>query len=300
MELQDQLEELRAQGLGVAAISYDSEAALADFSQRRGITFPLLSDDDSKVITDFGILNTVAYEGLGPNGDDPEVLADVFKYVSAGYGGGRSGGAGTLFLGTPYPGTFMLDRNGRVMSRFFEEFYRERNTTANVMLKLGAGLSPIEAIEGSTAHLKFTAYPSNPYVNPGSRFSVVVEIEPNPDIHVYAPGAETMGYRVVSLNFRPVPHIRFEPMEFPESEIYYFEPLDERVPAYQGPFTLLQEVLVSGLPGVEQDLVQLDALTLSGTFDYQACNDELCFEPVSVPLSFTLDVDQLDRQRANQ
>ena len=57
---------------------------------------------------------------------------------------------------------------------------------------------------------------------------------------------------------------------------------------------------MSGLPGVEQDLAQLDALTLSGTFDYQACDDELCFEPVSVPLSFTLDLDQLDRQRADR
>ena len=223
----------------------------------------------------------------------------MFKYVRAGRGEGV-GGASQTFLGTPYPGTFMLDRNGRVTSRFFEEFYRERNTTANVMLKLGTGLSPIEAIEGSTAHLKLYAYPSNPNILVGSRFSIAVEIEPNPDIHVYAPGAETMGYRVVSLNFRPVPHIRFEPMEFPESEIYYFEPLDERVPVYQSPFTLLQEVLVSGLPGVAQDLAQLDALTLSGTFDYQACNDELCFEPVSVPLSFTLDVDQLDRQGANR
>ena len=299
MELQDQLEELRSRGLGVAAISYDSEEVLADFSQRRGITFPLLADEGSKVITDFGILNTVAYEGLGPNGDDPEVLADVFKYVAAGFGG-RGGGAGTVFLGTPYPGTFMLDRNGRVTSRFFEEFYRERNTTANVMLKLGAGLSPIEAIEGSTAHLRLYAYPSNPNISVGTRFSIAVEIEPNPDIHVYAPGAETMGYRVVSLNFRPAPHIRFEPMEFPESEIYYFEPLDERVPVYQSPFTLLQEVLVSGLPGVEQALAQLDALTLTGTFDYQACDDELCFEPVSVPLSFTLDVDPTDRQRADR
>ena len=66
MELQGRLEELRDQGLGVVAISYDSEEVLADFSQRRGITFPLLSDDDSKVITDFGILNTVAYEMQGP------------------------------------------------------------------------------------------------------------------------------------------------------------------------------------------------------------------------------------------
>ena len=208
MELQGRVGELRVQGLGVVAISYDSEEVPADFSQRRGITFPLLSDDDSKVITEFGILNTVAYEAQGPNGDDPEVVADVAKYVSI-------FGASPMIAGTPFPGTFMLDRNGRVTSRFFEEFYRERNTTANVMLKLGAGLSPIEAIRGSTAHLKLTAYPSNPNITVGTRFSIAVEIEPNPDIHVYAPGAETMGYRVVSLNFAPVPHIRFEPMGVP-------------------------------------------------------------------------------------
>jgi hypothetical protein len=291
VELQDRLEELREQGIGVAAISYDSEEVLANFSRRRGITFPLLSDDDSKVITEFGILNTVAYEALGPNGDDPEVVADVAKYVS-------EFGASPMLAGTPHPGTFMLDRRGRVTSRFFEEFYRERNTTANVMLKLGAGLSPIAAIEGETAHLKLTAYPSNPSITVGTRFSIVVEIKPNPNIHVYAPGAEELGYRVISLSLAPTPHVRFEPMEFPESEIYYFEPLDERAPVYQRPFTLLQEAVVSGAPGVEEALEQLDALTLSGTLDYQACNDRICFEPVSVPLSFTLDLDLLDRQRS--
>ena len=293
MELQSRLEELRAQGLGVVAISYDSEEVLADFSQRRGITFPLLSDDDSSVITAFGILNTVAAEGVGPNRDDPDVVADVAKYVSL-------FGANPMIVGTPHPGTFMLDATGRVTSRFFEEFYRERNTTANVMLKLGAGLSPIAAIEGTTAHLTLTAYPSDPRVTVGTRFSIAVEIVPNPDIHVYAPGAEQMGYRVIGLTMAPVPHVRFEPVEFPASEIYHFEPLDERVPVYQQPFMLLQEVVVSGAAEVEEALAGLDALTLTGTLDYQACNDELCFDPVSVPLSFTLDLDALDRQRANR
>ena len=293
MELQSRLEELRAQGLGVVAISYDSEEVLADFSQRRGITFPLLSDDDSSVITAFGILNTVAAEGVGPNRDDPDVVADVAKYVSL-------FGANPMIVGTPYPGTFMLDATGRVTSRFFEEFYRERNTTANVMLKLGAGLSPIAAIEGTTAHLTLTAYPSDPSVTVGTRFSIAVEIVPNPDIHVYAPGAEQMGYRVIGLTMAPVPHVRFEPVEFPASELYHFEPLDERVRVYQQPFMLLQEVVVSGAAEVEEALAGLDALTLTGTLDYQACNDELCFDPVSVPLSFTLDLDVLDRQRANR
>lgn len=75
--------------------------------------------------------------------------------------------------------------------------------------------------------------------------------------------------------------MRFEPVEFPASGIYYFEPLDERVPVYQSPFTLLQEAVVSGTEEAEAALAQLDALTLSGTFDYQACNDQICFEPVS-------------------
>ncbi len=293
MELQDRLQQLSDQGIGVAAISYDSEEILADFSQRRGITFPLLSDDGSEVITEFGILNTVAYEATGPNRNDPDVIADVAKYVSV-------FGASPMIAGTPYPGTFMVDRNGRVTSRFFEEFYRERNTTANVMLKVGAGLSPIKAIRGETAHLKLTAYPSNPAITVGTRFSIAVEIEPNPNIHVYAPGAEEMGYRVISFNIEPTPHVRFEPVKFPESEIYYFEPLDERVPTYQRPFTLLLEAIVSSDEEAEEALAQLDALTLSGTLDYQACDDKICFEPVSLPLSFTLDLDLLDTTPANR
>lgn len=44
MELQGRLAEIRKAGMGLAAISYDRVAVLADFSARRGITFPLLSD----------------------------------------------------------------------------------------------------------------------------------------------------------------------------------------------------------------------------------------------------------------
>ena len=209
-------------------------------------------------------------------------------------------GAGSNIVGTPYPGTFMLDGEGRVTARFFEEFYRERNTTANVMLRLGEGLSPIEAIEGETAHLKFTAYASDPAITVGTRFSVAVEIAPNPGMHLYAPGADELGYRVLGLTLSPLPHTRFEPVAYPASEIYHFEPLDERVPVYQAPFTLLQEAVVSGEPGVEDALAEIDAVTLSGTLDYQACDDRLCYDPVSVPLSFTFEVDLLDRQRANR
>lgn len=293
MELQGQLEILREQGLGVAAISYDSVDVLSDFAQRRGITFPLLADDDSSAITEFGILNTVAAEGVGDNADDPDVQADVAKYVSA-------FGANPMIVGTPYPGTFMIDSDGKVTSRFFEEFYRERNTTTNVMLKLGMGLSPIAAVEGETAHLKFTAYPSNTSVTVGTRFSLALDVTPGPDMHVYAPGAEEKGYRVIGFNLDQPEIARIEPVAYPESEIYYFEPLDEHVPVYQEKFTILQEVVMNGDARAEEVMSTLDALTLTGTLEYQACDDAICFLPQSIPVSFTVDLEMPDRQRANR
>ena len=293
MELQDQLETLKEQGLGVAAISYDSVEVLSDFAQRRGITFPLLADDDSSVITEFGILNTVAAEGVGDNADDPDVQADVAKYVSA-------FGANPMIVGTPYPGTFMVDGDGKVTSRFFEEFYRERNTTTNVMLKLGMGLSPIAAVEGETAHLKFTAYPSNTSVTVGTRFSLALDVIPGPKMHVYAPGAEEKGYRVIGFNLDQPEIARIEPVSYPESEIYYFEPLDEHVPVYQEKFTILQEVVMNGDARAEEVMSTMDALTLTGTLDYQACDDAICFLPQSIPVSFTVDLEMPDRQRANR
>lgn len=293
MELQSQLETLQEQGIGVAAISYDSVEVVADFAQRRGITFPLLADSDSSVISDFGILNTVAAEGVGDNADDPSVKADVARYVSA-------FGANPMIVGTPYPGTFMVDGDGKVTSRFFEEFYRERNTTTNVMLKLGMGLSPIAAVEGETAHLKFTAYPSNTSVTVGTRFSLALDVTPGPKMHVYAPGAEEKGYRVIGFNLDQPEIARIEPVSYPESEIYYFEPLDEHVPVYQEKFTILQEVVMNGDARAEEVMSKLDALTLTGTLDYQACDDAICFLPQSIPVSFTVDLEMPDRQRANR
>lgn len=287
MELQDRLEELTRSGIGVAAISYDSQDILANFAEERGITFPLLSDVDSAVIKAYGILNTVGIAASGPDKNDPDVIADVHKFVGV-------EGMFPEVVGTPFPGTFMVDYNGRVKSRFFEEFYRDRNTTANVMLQLGIGLSPVNAIEGSNNQLDFTAYPSNNTVSAGARFSIAVKVQPKPGMHVYAPGAEKMRYRVTGLNLDPNPSVRYEPVVYPESEIYYYEPLDEHVPVYQHAFLLLQEVFVLASTEAEAELAKLDALTLTGTFNYQACDDEICYNPESVPLSFTIELAEHD------
>ena len=259
-------------------ISYDSEEKLAAFAQSQGITYPMLSDPDSATITRYGILNTVAEESLGPNGEDPEVLEDFALYVSVTQPSER-------FRGIAYPGTFMLNPDGRVTSRFFEDFYQERSTVASIMLRLGTDLS-VQGTEISTGQIQIKTYPSDSEIALGERFAIVVEITPLPKMHVYAPGAEK--YRVVTIEIEPQPFVRLLPIQYSASEIYFFEPLNERVPVYQKPFTLLQEVVPEVSREARAAFEGKDTLTLTGSLEYQACDDRICYNPVSVPLSWTV------------
>ncbi len=287
MELQGRVKELQSKGLGLAVITYDPPEILASFSAQRGITFPLLSDPGSATIKRYGILNPVPEMALGPNRDDPAIKALVQTYVT-----GTTPRAAQV--GIAFPGTFVLDRQGRVTSRFFEDYYVERNTVSSLMLKLGQGLPPVAATKASTAHLEITTYPSDAAVAPGNRFSIVVDIQPRSRIHVYAPGAKD--YRVIALNIAPQPFVRRLSTKYPASEIYFFKPLNERVPVYQRPFRLVQEVVLEGSADAQAALRGKETVTLTGTLDYQACNDTICFNPVSLPLSWTVSLRTLVRE----
>jgi peroxiredoxin Q/BCP len=77
-------------------ISYDSTAVLAKFAGKRKITFPLLSDPDSKTIKAYSLLNQEA--------------------------------RGTRIEGVPYPGTVLIDKNGVIRARIFLDGYVKRHT----------------------------------------------------------------------------------------------------------------------------------------------------------------------------
>jgi alkyl hydroperoxide reductase subunit AhpC len=277
VELQGRHDELRKNGLGLAVISYDSQQTLADFSKRQRITYPLLSDVGSATIKRYGILNTVVEEALGPNGKDPAVRADLQRYVTGTQASER-------LRGIPFPGTFMLDRRGRVTARFFEDYYWDRNTVSNVMLRVGDARTPVDAIQASTEHLDLTAYPSDPSASPGTRFSVIVDVTPKRGMHVYAPGATN--YRVIALQIDPQPHVRTLPVRYPSSDIYHFKPLDERVPVYQKRFTLAVEVVPDATAEARKAFAGRDELTVNGRLEYQACDDKVCYNPTSLRLSW--------------
>ena len=228
---------------------------------------------------------------FGAEKDDPEVVAELQKYVS----GGRTSPS---WVGIAFPGTFILDPHGRVVSRFFEDYYVERTTFSNIMLRLGKGPTSVAATKVAGNHLDVTSYPSDTTIAAGNRFSLVANVEPHVGVHVYAPGAP--GYRVIGLTITPQPFLRVLPATYPKSEIYFFKPLHERVPVFQKPFTLVQELVLEGTPAAQAAYRGKASLTVEGSLDYQACDDSVCFNPVSVPLTWTVSLKALVTERAPQ
>jgi hypothetical protein len=264
VELQGRLKEIERAGLGLAAISYDPVAVLADFSQRRGITFPLLSDQGSKTIQAYGLLNTT----VAPS--------NAAQY------------------GIPFPGTLFVDRQAIVTSRVFETAYQERDTISSMLVRLGKGLDA-PATRISAPHLEVTTFTTDRTVAPGTRFSIVIDVNPGRRVHVYAPGVT--GYRPIALTIAPQPGLIVREARFPAPTDYYFKPLDEHVNVFAGKFRIVQDVMIDASREVETMLRDRTSLTIEARLDYQACDDKICFNPESIPLSWTIGLQPLDRER---
>ena len=191
----------------------------------------------------------------------------------------------------------MLDPQGEVTSRFFEDAYQERNTVASVLVRLGSQVN-VPATQVTSPYLAITSYTTDQVAAPGTRLSVVLDITPGENIHVYAPGV--VGYRPIALTLDAQPGVLIRSAQYPESEDFYFEPLDEHVQVYQSPFRIVQDVTVDASREGQAALDGAASLTITGTLDYQACDDKICYNPQTVPLSWTIGLRSLDRERALQ
>ena len=191
-----------------------------------------------------------------------------------------------------------LDPQGKVVSRFFEDYCVERATFSNILLKLDGGTTPVTATKISGSHVDITTQPSDTSVAAGNRFSLAMNVVPHAGVHVYAPGAS--GYRVIGVTVKPQPFVRVLPPTYPKSDIYFFKPLNQRVPVFQRPFTLTQELVIEGTSAAQAAFRGKESMTIEGSLDYQACDDKVCFNPVSVPLTWTMSLKALVTERAPQ
>ena len=282
MDLQRGVSELDERGIKLVTMSYDSEEILQTFAAAQGITYTMLADPGSEIIERFDLLNPVPEWAFAEDSDDPAVAEAIATYVSV-------VNPSEMMVGIAFPGTFILDSDGRVIDRNFEDLYIERNTISSILVRLGNDVEPVQATEISTPQLDLVSYSTNPAVAVGNRFALVLDIDPGDGMHIYAPGASD-DYTAIILNIDPQPFLRILPMEFPEAGEYYFEPLDDTQPVYEEPLKLIQEIYMDGSLEAQGLVRGQDSVTITGTLEYQACDENICYIPTSVPLSWTMEL----------
>jgi DsbC/DsbD-like thiol-disulfide interchange protein len=242
----------------VAALSYDNAALLANFAARKGITYSLLSDPESKVIRAFGILNT------------------NFK-------------PGQLPYGAPFPGMYIVDKHGIVRAKYFEEDHVERYTAASILVR-HFGAPGAEETQIETPQVKLTSSASDAAVWPGNRITLSLDLEIKPGMHVYAPGVNG-DYIPIDWTIAGSKNWLALPVIYPTSRMLNLPVIDETVPVYEGRLRLTRDLII-GQPVPEGEM------TIEGAFRYQACDDKECYLPRTVPLKWTVRVERLDSQRA--
>jgi hypothetical protein len=155
-----------------------------------------------------------------------------------------------------------------------------------MVLVPGTGASgPTEPVEHTTPHVRLVTHASSAELGPGRPTSLVVEVTPSPRMRVYAPGQ--LDYRGVSLSLDPSPHVSARPTVLPKPVEHVFAPTGERSLVYDRPFRLEVPVALAKPPA---GAARPGRLVVKGTFEYQACDDTVCYRPTKVPLQWTLAV----------
>lgn len=263
VQLQQAQQRFQDQGIGLAAISYDSEAILKDFSERHHITFALLADPQSEIIREYGVLNA---EAKG------------------------------MTQGMALPGFIYIDPSGRVKEKFFEAACTDRYTANNLIGKLFPELTEQVSRSIDAPHIALALQQSDQVAVPGSRVTLITEVTLGPDLHVYAPGVK--GYIPIEFKLDPSPDLELDRALYPPSRSLFLDAIKEQVPVFEGTFRIRQDITLSAQRDFVKSLGDGKIVSIQGQLKYQACDRNVCYVPVSVPVNWEVRVIPPDRERS--
>ena len=153
--------------------------------------------------------------------------------------------------------------------------------SSSVLFLLLAGVPGGEPV--TTKHLTIATSASQATVAAGGRVALNIDIVPKPTMHVYAPGQKN--YIPVSITLAGNPAVKPATVTFPTPERREVKELGETQLVYSKPFRIVQNVAIARSPSPKPG-----PLTVTGTVKYQACDESICYAPISVPVTWTLTV----------
>ena len=261
MELQDAWRNLERSGVAVFALSYDSVETLAAFAEKRGITYPILSDLGSQKIRALGLLNEKhlveqhAFYGIQTRDDQ---------------------------LGVAYPGTFVLNDRGIISQKHFEQSYRVW-PTARMFKEWALGYSQAgpgaDSLHSTRSDIEVRAWTDALTYRPYQQVRLHVELSLPPGMHVFASPARD-GYVPLSLHVEPLDELTIGSPGLPAAKTLNIEGLDETFLVYEGSIRVVIPLQFTKNLGSTMIILRLA---------YQACTPAECFPPatlrVDVPLN---------------
>jgi len=196
--------------------------------------------------------------------------------------------------GVPFPGTFIVDRDGIVRSKYFEAIYQDRYSAPTILFRQFGSAAGTRETNVKTNHLELKYYSTRDVVGPGLRITLVADLELKPKCTSMRRGVK--GYLPIQFELDTSPHYVMYPVAYPKSEPLHLAPINETVSVYQGGF---KSPRTSGWEdsALHQFLDSGEELKIKGNLRYQACDDKECYLPQNLPLEWALKVKQHDQER---
>jgi hypothetical protein len=260
LDLESSRELFRSKGIEIASITYDSPEVLKTFATRRDIHFNLLSDPDSATIKAFDVLNPDA----------------------------RGSQAGIAI-----PTYFLIGSDGKIHNRFVEGRPDQRTTSSYLLaLILGSGTARPSTVSvvPATPHLVVKISQADVALAPGARTRLTVTLDIARGEHLYAPGAEAVGYHPIQLTLDSSELYHSSPADYPKSTILEFASLKEKVPVFETTTQISQDIWAVGGAKSAALFGENPELTIHGVLAYQVCTKTECYAPEKKAVTWKLRV----------
>ncbi|WP_419915839.1 redoxin domain-containing protein [Candidatus Poriferisodalis sp.] len=252
------MDDYRAAGVRLYALSYDEPDALADYAAAHDTTFTLLSDPDSEVITSFGILNT-----LIPPDDHP-------------------------WYGLPFPGSYVIDADGTIVAKFFEHNFAIRSGPEQL---LAAALD--QEFEASAPgggepadRVSVDVQIDGDRLPMGVTRQIVATFRVPEGQHLYSePVPDGLVAAAIELDDNDG-ILSYEPVTPPTGSLT-LSGSGDTLAVYEGDVVLRLPVAQNARNMQKDDDGRF--VTISGQVRWQACDDVECFLPESMPFSFRVE-----------
>jgi hypothetical protein len=179
---------------------------------------------------------------------------------------------------TIHPGWYVLDARGVIVAKYFDD--HGGYTPAAILVHQFGWTPPEPATEVEGKQLNAKAGSSNAMVAQGERVALILDIDLQPTMHVYAPGVGG-GYISIDWKMQDSETAAVHPAIFPRSEKLYLKAIAETVPAYRNHFRLTRDITI-GHP-----IDGSGKFTVPGSLRYQACDDRVCYIPQELHLAWT-------------